>query len=721
MGLQDRVFYESVKNFANWENKNILDQATKDHSASEKNQLLENKSLRNQSSIFDDKIFTAQGKAPRWTMSTGIFANKEQDLGNQKCESIGKYKKKPVRYVQPRPQVIETPPRKKKPAPIWSSSSEEYSSSDDEYYNSSDESSGSSSEGDDKFWFLRFSVDNPQLQESRIPFVPTQSLVERASPDSDYSFKLVGERNATAKQFSIERKFAKNKGKEKGNKKENENDDGVQLEKSKNTTLESCLEEKIPVDCTHPDCGNGKTSNGTISSSKSAFKTFVYSEDGLFEEEEKSSDSEAIFSSQIVNYNYQDQDQNSAKAELTKQDSNEIINAQQREEKEEEEEQKEKDSFKYQNNDLTVDADSPTFTAQGKKMSGPKWHVGAGVYLNKEVDKGTKEVESFVLGSCTESDWSSDDEESEKKSKFFPFSVNQPDMREGEEEEEEEKIEAAEEKRLAQNKSFVASAKAKSPPTIVNSNIKDREYVSGTTLVKVACESGGDDSSKLILNRGGFEASQSEVLSIYQEPTNNTANLQDLKNPQNVSQVQNEFELLLKKKKKKLVPKWQVSAGVYLDKKVNKKLIKKAKKKNKKKFKVLSDQSKSGDNLGVANSHSKNSTNGKFEIPTTVLIQKASPNTHNLFSEKVTQFPNEETFNQNSSMESKNRLATVNIDDNDDDVLLKDSNDFSNFYDVISHYGIQKNNESPIPSAAQKQQYHIWITLIILLYMFEWI
>ncbi|CAK9440474.1 uncharacterized protein LODBEIA_P45740 [Lodderomyces beijingensis] len=94
----------------------------------------------------------------------------------------------------------------------------------------------------------------------------------------------------------------------------------------------------------------------------------------------------------------------------------------------------------------------------------------------------------------------------------------------------------------------------------------------------------------------------------------------------NVSDA-DEFEM---QKKKKLVPKWQIGLGVYLEKKVNKKLLKKAKKK---KFGILSE----GGPNQVLNRPISNSTKfERFQIPAALLMQKVEPEIFMVSDEKTT-------------------------------------------------------------------------------------
>lgn len=93
-----------------------------------------------------------------------------------------------------------------------------------------------------------------------------------------------------------------------------------------------------------------------------------------------------------------------------------------------------------------------------------------------------------------------------------------------------------------------------------------------------------------------------------------------------------ELEALIKKKKK-LIPKWQYNAGIYLEKKVNKKLLKKAGKGG---FALMSSNGGNstytvidGDDLNDGN---------VFHIPSSFVVARASPNTHSLFAENVTDY-----------------------------------------------------------------------------------
>ncbi|CAK9440473.1 uncharacterized protein LODBEIA_P45730 [Lodderomyces beijingensis] len=80
-------------------------------------------------------------------------------------------------------------------------------------------------------------------------------------------------------------------------------------------------------------------------------------------------------------------------------------------------------------------------TAQGAaKGDEKKWHIGAGVYLNKEVHDDNKEIETFLIDpDCGQESFSDTDSDSCSdgygKKRFFLFNVNQSDeVRVGEDE-----------------------------------------------------------------------------------------------------------------------------------------------------------------------------------------------------------------------------------------------------------------------------------------------
>lgn len=72
----------------------------------------------------------------------------------------------------------------------------------------------------------------------------------------------------------------------------------------------------------------------------------------------------------------------------------------------------------------TQDLSNNTFLMQGRKETSPKWHVGAGVYLNKERFSDTKKTfVKYESDYCSEEDYSSDEGGSKRKW-FKPFSID---------------------------------------------------------------------------------------------------------------------------------------------------------------------------------------------------------------------------------------------------------------------------------------------------------
>ncbi|KHC37731.1 hypothetical protein MGO_01490 [Candida albicans P76055] len=108
----------------------------------------------------------------------------------------------------------------------------------------------------------------------------------------------------------------------------------------------------------------------------------------------------------------------------------------------------------------------------------------------------------------------------------------------------------------------------------------------------------------------------------YVENSNKTITLITLDKPPNNDT--NAVDAQFKKKKGKLKPKWELNAGVYLEKKVNKKLLKKSKKKNSKKFGILTKD---------------NGDAERILIPAELMVSRATLGTHNLFSQNSSNYP----------------------------------------------------------------------------------
>lgn len=177
-GIEDQSFYNLVKDLAKWqishpENNSISDFTKTSLQGSKYNF----KASINTTGNVNNSIFTIQGKdkVPKWSFSTGLFANKAQEMGYQDCREIAKYKKRPITIIETEPEVEEQKPTKKpkkskklksKPnaPPQWlleSSSSEEESDAEGKEVNlsgsESDEDSDSS-DNEGKLWFLGLSI-----------------------------------------------------------------------------------------------------------------------------------------------------------------------------------------------------------------------------------------------------------------------------------------------------------------------------------------------------------------------------------------------------------------------------------------------------------------------------------------------------------------------------------------------------------------------------------
>lgn len=178
--VEDELFYDLVNELAKWQATHPLNRTTNEYV---KNLLSGSKysfqASLNMTENVNNSIFTIQGKdkVPKWSFSTGIFANKAQEMGYQDCREIAKYKKRPITIIETEPEVEEQKPaakpkKPKKPKakpkapPQWlleSSSSEEESEAGEPEMNfsgsESDEDSDVS-EGEGKHWFLGLSVDD---------------------------------------------------------------------------------------------------------------------------------------------------------------------------------------------------------------------------------------------------------------------------------------------------------------------------------------------------------------------------------------------------------------------------------------------------------------------------------------------------------------------------------------------------------------------------------
>lgn len=178
--VEDELFYDLVNELAKWQATHPLNETTKEYVKG----LLSGSKYSFQASLnttknVNNSIFTIQGKdkVPKWSFSTGIFANKAQEMGYQDCREIAKYKKRPITIIETELEVEEqkptTKPKKpKKPKakpkapPQWllesSSSEEESEAGEQEMKFSGSESDEDSdvSEGEGKHWFLGLSVDD---------------------------------------------------------------------------------------------------------------------------------------------------------------------------------------------------------------------------------------------------------------------------------------------------------------------------------------------------------------------------------------------------------------------------------------------------------------------------------------------------------------------------------------------------------------------------------
>ncbi|KAI5964631.1 uncharacterized protein KGF55_001700 [Candida pseudojiufengensis] len=162
-----------------------------------------------------------------------------------------------------------------------------------------------------------------------------------------------------------------------------------------------------------------------------------------------------------------------------------------------------------------------------------------------------------------------------------------------------------------------------------------------SSLKSLKIEKDEINSEDMIIKFLQDDSYQNEVLS-----SNSTDKISNILSNANDSTSDEIIALI--KKKKKLIPKWQLSAGVYLEHKVNKKLLK-----NKlKDFSMMSisnstdidhsngkkslESYKNGD--GVESNESPDDSSVVHRIPSSAIVSRASPNTRNLFAENITDY-----------------------------------------------------------------------------------
>ncbi|CAK9440472.1 uncharacterized protein LODBEIA_P45720 [Lodderomyces beijingensis] len=219
IGVTDESIYNIVKNLTEAEKISSRNSQpvlvnrtdTQRHSFQEK-----------QSSAVEEPIFTAQGKKPNWSITSGLFASKEKEWGKNKFDCFPPYLRKPYArepvYGKPRKYPGMSPWGSPGRSPYqrqrpyyrdsggypysryrgsgkglgfdgWSSSDDDWDScsGDDDLFgwsSGSDNSDGSSSDGDSdkkgkKFWFLGMSAPEEDAKESRMQSVDSEMLVQR--------------------------------------------------------------------------------------------------------------------------------------------------------------------------------------------------------------------------------------------------------------------------------------------------------------------------------------------------------------------------------------------------------------------------------------------------------------------------------------------------------------------------------------------------------------
>ncbi|KAI5951714.1 hypothetical protein KGF54_004789 [Candida jiufengensis] len=207
-----------------------------------------------------------------------------------------------------------------------------------------------------------------------------------------------------------------------------------------------------------------------------------------------------------------------------------------------------------------------------------------------------------------------------------------------------------------------------------------------TNLEKSTIDNPEDMIIKFLQN----DSYQNEVLG-----SNNTNTITQIINQANDSTTDEIIALI--KKKKKLIPKWQLSAGVYLEHKVNKKLLKKAMKD----FKLMSilngtdfDTNNNKNDIRIESAEVQNdggvsdikindiesitkddesdviNSNVIHHIPSSSIVSRASPNTRNLFAENITEYV---------------RLYDGDNDDSNNNVTIKYNKKENGKYDLSNY------------------------------------
>lgn len=202
---QDLSFLQHITEFAHWEKQNLYQRPVgppkpqlksinlnKTESFNSSFTLPIVKQFFNSSKLVNTSIFEQTSrfrgdkKAPHWTVSTGLFADKLKEWNEEEEECFMPIKEIPQRrpkkykprkkYVRPVP-----PPRPQKWSRpnYWSFTSEEDSFSD--WWSSDCSESDWSSDDGGKLWFLGMNVAQEKSETTQISIIPSRKLVTRVN------------------------------------------------------------------------------------------------------------------------------------------------------------------------------------------------------------------------------------------------------------------------------------------------------------------------------------------------------------------------------------------------------------------------------------------------------------------------------------------------------------------------------------------------------------
>ncbi|KAI5957528.1 hypothetical protein KGF57_003222 [Candida theae] len=702
---EDTSFYNSVEELANWQTTHPLNDTTANLPLNLPASKYTLQPTLNTTDNISNTIFTIQGKdkVPKWSFSTGLFANKAQEMGYQDCREIAKYKKRPITIIETEPEVDEQKPvakpkkpkkpkSKPKPPPEWlleSSSSEEEEGEEESdgrekglnFSGSESDEDSDLSETEGKHWFLGLSVEGGKngskhhlLNENKLVTKvgtnhPGLFLDHHETVDDSARNPKALNVSSVAKRDYIEDDYVVDaedfqRGKDVSDKKLAPKFEAWQVKsavsKSNDSTWQFANFSSSSI------AGNQYSSVYLFSESKACrslslvayvFPLITHHQSDLLQHQSP------IFTSQVVSYdneNSQDHLNNVVfHALLVEQTPAGVLKS------------------KVDSNDQ--------FRAQGTKketkVSTPKWRLGAGAFLNKEIDEGSTEKETTFIPTIIESkssgpetgpesdsgsDWDSDCDSSssesdrkssmkkkkkkndKKKKTFKLFSLDEVVTTD----KEDQKMVIDQDVEL-KNATIVDYFQGNSSNTI-ESMFESKALILQVSALAFLCSSpllypattlepAMQFHSLLLMAiavvvTGQPISTPSTATDLIQtnvsgeiDLTYQSYNLTILDSPVIYTNASDpELEALIKKKKK-LIPKWQYNAGIYLEKKVNKKLLKKAGKGG---FALMSTNG--GDSTYAVINGNQVDGGEIYRIPSSFVVARASPNTHSLFAENVT-------------------------------------------------------------------------------------